>query len=80
MTEIGNLIAFIIGAVLGYMDFDWYYIFVGGIIGAFGYYADRPLLVAKIRNEKGEIGYALQFIMISCTTSLLPAIAFYIFN
>ena len=80
MTEIGNLIAFIIGAVLGYMDFDWYYIFVGGIIGSFGYYADRPLLVAKIRNEKGEIGYALMFIMNSCIASLLPAIAFYIFN
>ncbi len=84
MPVLSYWISIIIGAVVGYMDYPWYLIFVGGLINTIGYLRYNMGAVEKIRKQRGEIGYFFYFITMIPVSSLLPAIgyfiAYFIFN
>ena len=73
-------ISIIIGSVVGYMDYPWYLIFVGGLINTFVYLGIYPDTVTKVRKERGEFGYLIYFVWLIVPSSLLPAVAYFIFK
>ena len=80
MLILSYWISIIIGAIVGYMDYAWYLIFVGGLINTIGYLYSRQNIIEDIRRKRGEIGYFFYFITMIPISSALPAIAYFIFN
>ena len=80
MAVLFIFISIIIGSVVGYMNYPWYLIFVGGLLNTITTISIYPYDATKIRTERGEFAYLLYFIWLIVPSSLLPAVAYFIFK
>ena len=78
MAEFCLLVGFISGIVIGYNEITWHWLYVGGLICAFGHLHDRPLLVETIKKEKGEFAYLLYFLFSGVVGLISPVIGYFI--
>ena len=81
MVVLCYFISIIIGAIVGYMGYPWYFIFFGGLINTFVYVGIIfPDIPTKVRKKRGEFGYLIYFVWLIVPSSGLPAIAYLIFK
>ena len=79
MSVLCYFISIIIGVVVGYMDYPWYFIFISGLINIFvfgGFFMDAE---QKERIKREWFKY-LFYVFMVVSSSYLAAIAYLIFK